>query len=106
MVLKWAEEKSLPRESRGGGGGPGAPASSARPTSSARARLARRRALVEMGRVHQLRRGAVVHGEAPGNERRGAELAPLVHRVKLEVELGPAALIEQPGLGQLRDPLH
>src|SRR2546425_11730670 len=59
-----------------------------------------------IGRVNQLRRGAVVHGEAPGNERRGAELAPLVHRVELEVELGPAALIEQPGLRQLYHPLH
>src|SRR2546426_10683126 len=106
MVLKEGWEKRFWRQKRCAASGPAAPASSARPTSGARATLARRRALVEIGRVHQLRRGAVMHGEAPGDERRGAELAPLVHRVKLEVEPGSAALIQQPGLRQLRHPLQ
>src|SRR5438477_12639426 len=66
---------------------------------------ARSGALVQVRRVPKLRLHAVVGGVAARVERRGPELAALVHRVEVEAELRLAVRAEQALVAQLHDAL-
>src|SRR5215216_4432224 len=67
--------------------------------------IASRAPLVEMRRVSERPDSAVMGGKAVGVERGGTELAPLVHRIEIQIE-GRTSVLEQPGKCQPHYPLQ